>query len=296
MVRRPTDQELVARGREVKGCWQVTAQRCQSGTVGSQTWEGSWQSEGNMGEKKETMRIESRQTLCPVCVCVCGLKWLLHCMLMSVCVFCFTIKNLQHIKLLLSVETLKGDGDVVSFLYCNAPWTHLQVGVAFWPTGAQDDTRRVVSHIMRGALDCGADNAKGLYAYVSLLHQFLSIHFLMSLLKTHLGMLVEMRPSGVSLQGDMLESHCQPERIQDGICTWWCHLDIQNRDIREKTNHPCTKKTNKQKKTAHLSPVHHPPSAWQHWALLGEAGKPLIGRLGEQRGWKEECVRANVVG
>lgn len=79
----------------------------------------------------------------------------LYCMLRSVCVFC-TIKNLQHIKLLLSVETLKGDGDVVSFLYCDAPRTHLQVGVAFRPTGAQDDARRVVSHIMRGTLDCGA--------------------------------------------------------------------------------------------------------------------------------------------
>ncbi len=32
----------------------------------------------------------------------------------------------------------------------------------------------------------------------------------------------------------------------------------------------------------HLSPARHPPSAWQHWALLEEAGKPLIGRLGEQ--------------
>lgn len=44
-----------------------------------------------------------------VCVCVC----------VRVCLF--TIKNLQHVKLSLSVEAFKGNGDVVSFLYCNAP-------------------------------------------------------------------------------------------------------------------------------------------------------------------------------
>lgn len=32
----------------------------------------------------------------------------------------------------------------------------------------------------------------------------------------------------------------------------------------------------------HLSPARHPPSACQRWALLEEAGKPLIGRLGEE--------------
>lgn len=39
VVRRPADQELVARGREVKRCWQVSAQSCQSGTVGCWTLE-----------------------------------------------------------------------------------------------------------------------------------------------------------------------------------------------------------------------------------------------------------------
>lgn len=32
----------------------------------------------------------------------------------------------------------------------------------------------------------------------------------------------------------------------------------------------------------HLSPARHPPSACQRWALLEEAGKPLIGRLAEE--------------
>lgn len=36
--------------------------------------------------------------------------------------------------------------------------------------------------------------------------------------------------------------------------------------------------------TAHLSPVRHPPSGCQRWALLEEAGKPLIGRLGAAGG------------
>lgn len=32
----------------------------------------------------------------------------------------------------------------------------------------------------------------------------------------------------------------------------------------------------------HLSPARHLPSACQRWTLLEEAGKPLIGRLGEE--------------
>lgn len=66
---------------------------------------------------------------------------------MCLCVF-ITIKNLQNVKLSLSVKTFKGNGDIVSFLYCDAPWTHLEVWVAFWPTRAQDDTRWVIPHIM----------------------------------------------------------------------------------------------------------------------------------------------------
>lgn len=46
---------------------------------------------------------------------------------------------------------------------------------------------------------------------------------------THLGMLEAVHPSGVFLRGDMLESHCQPMRNQDGICTWWHHLYAQRR-------------------------------------------------------------------
>lgn len=34
--------------------------------------------------------------------------------------------------------------------------------------------------------------------------------------------------------------------------------------------------------TTYLSPALHPPSACQRWALLEEAGKPLIGKLGEK--------------
>lgn len=36
------------------------------------------------------------------------------------------------------------------------------------------------------------------------------------------------------------------------------------------------------RQTTHLSPALHPPSVCQHWALLEEAGKPLIGKLGEK--------------
>lgn len=45
----------------------------------------------------------------------------------------------------------------------------------------------------------------------------------------------------------------------------------------------------------HLSPARHPPSACQRWALLEEAGKPLIGRLGQetqqQNAWRAERGR-----
>lgn len=49
------------------------------------------------------------------------------------------------------------------------------------------------------------------------------------------------------------------------------------------------------RQTAHLSQARHPPSACQHWELLEEAGKPLIGRLGdtetERRQKKERCIK-----
>lgn len=48
----------------------------------------------------------------------------------------FTIKNLQHVKLSLGVKTFKGYCDIVSFLHCNTPRTHLEVRVAFWPARA----------------------------------------------------------------------------------------------------------------------------------------------------------------
>ncbi len=68
-----------------------------------------------------------------VCLCVCPHMWyeqklhilaefLLYCMsFVRVLSVFFTIKNLQHVKLSLGVETFKGNGDVVSFLYCDAP-------------------------------------------------------------------------------------------------------------------------------------------------------------------------------
>lgn len=69
--------------------------------------------------------------------------------------FNFTIKNLQHIKLPLRVEAFKGNGHIVSFLHGDAPGAHLQVRVALRPTGAQDDTRWVIAHLVRWALHCG---------------------------------------------------------------------------------------------------------------------------------------------
>lgn len=71
------------------------------------------------------------------------------------CGFSVTIKNLQHIKLPLRVEAFKGNGDIVALLHGNAPGAHLQVRVALRPTGAQDDTRWVIAHLVRGALHCG---------------------------------------------------------------------------------------------------------------------------------------------
>lgn len=66
-------------------------------------------------------------------------------------------------------------------------------------------------------------------------------------------------------------------------------------------------------RTTHLSPALRLPSVCLHWALLEEAGKPLIGRLGERthhrrgertkrggrvwgEGWGWEYVKRNVVG
>lgn len=157
-----------------------------------------------------------------------------------VCVF-FTIKNLQHVKLSLSLETFKGNGDIVSFFYCDAPWTHLEVRVALWPPGAQDDTWRVVSHIMRRALDYrekikGEKNGDVTWVYALFLsfcqHKLFEIWIrntcAVVLTHTHLGMLEVVHPSVVFLRGDMLESHCQLMRIPDGICTWWCRLNAQN--------------------------------------------------------------------
>lgn len=77
-----------------------------------------------------------------------------------VCISCCTVKNLQHVKLSLRVETFHGDGDVVSLLHCDTPGTHLEIGVAFRPAGAQDHSRRVVSHVVSRTLDCGKTENK----------------------------------------------------------------------------------------------------------------------------------------
>lgn len=85
--------------------------------------------------------VKSFKCLISQCCCWCG--------------FSVTIKNLQHIKLPLCVEAFKGNGDIVALLHGNAPGAHLQVRVALRPTGAQDDTRWVIAHFVRGALHCG---------------------------------------------------------------------------------------------------------------------------------------------
>lgn len=158
MVWRPADQELVTRGCEVKGRGQVTTQGCQSGAVGCWTW-----------EKLERVQMRFNSILCtwPVtnkcnedtCNPCFYLKSFEHlaCSSQSCCWcgFRFTIENLQHIKLSLSVKAFKRNGHVVSFLHSHAPGAHLQVWVALRPTWAQDDTRWIIAHLMRRALHCG---------------------------------------------------------------------------------------------------------------------------------------------
>lgn len=51
--------------------------------------------------------------------------------------------------------------------------------------------------------------------------------------RTHLDKRAVANPSAGVLRGDMSESHCRPERIQDGIYTWWCHLETQNQGDRD---------------------------------------------------------------
>lgn len=146
MVRRPADQELVTGGGEVKGCRQVTAQGRQSGAVGSRTWE--------IVKRTNEVLYTSDQLQIHYIFGVKSFKWLIS-QCCCWCGFSVTIKNLQHIKLPLRVEAFKGNGDIVALLHGNAPGAHLQVRVALRPTGAQDDTRWVIAHLVRGALHCG---------------------------------------------------------------------------------------------------------------------------------------------
>lgn len=41
--------------------------------------------------------------------------------MLVLCAVCFTVKNLQNVKLSLRMEAFKGNGDIVSLLHCNAP-------------------------------------------------------------------------------------------------------------------------------------------------------------------------------
>lgn len=52
-------------------------------------------------------------------------------------------------------------------------------------------------------------------------------------LSSHLDMLEVVHPSVVSLLSGRLEFHCQPMKIQGGIYSEWCHLDIENHYVGE---------------------------------------------------------------